>query len=200
MPSLPRSAPVLLAALLVVAATLVAYAGTLAAGFVFWDDNLTIYINPNLGALSLQRVAWAFTDVATTMRWIPLTLLSLSLTYTFHGLDPFGYHLASWLIHGASALLLFLLLRELLGVAARRRGGDAGGPWVLLSAAAGALAWSLHPLRVEVVAWANSRGHALAAFFLLLSLLLYVRTHREDAPPRRRWAGTGWRPPPTWPP
>lgn len=190
MPSLSRNTSVLPAALLVVAATLVVYAGTLAAGFVFWDDNLTIYRNPNLGELSLTRVAWAFTDVATTMRWIPLTLLSLSLTYTLHGLDPFGYHLANWLIHGASALVFFLLLRELLGVAARRRGGDAGGPWVLLSAAAGALAWSLHPLRAEVVAWANSRGHAQAALFLLLSLLLYVRTHREDAPPQRRRAGT----------
>jgi tetratricopeptide (TPR) repeat protein len=191
MPRLPRSEPLLLAALLVVAATLAAYAGTLSADFVFWDDNLTIYANPNLGALSLERIAWAFTDVATTMRWMPLTLLSLSLTYTLHGLDPFGYHLANWLIHGASALLLFLLLRELLGAAARRRGGDAGGHWVLVSAAAGALAWSLHPLRAEVVAWANSRGHAQAALFLLLSLLLYARARREDASPPRRWAGNG---------
>lgn len=190
MPRLPRPSPVLLAGLAVLATTLAVYAGTLSHGFVRWDDNLTIFENPNLGDLSLDRVAWAFTDVATTMRWIPLTLLSLSLTHTIHGLDPFGYHLANWLLHGASAVLLFLCLRELLGLAARRRGGDPGGPWVLASAAAGALAWSLHPLRAEVVAWSNSRGHAQAAFFLLLSLLAYLRTHREGGPPRRAWPGT----------
>jgi hypothetical protein len=190
MERLPRPSPTVLAGLAVLGVTLAVYAGTLSHDFVRWDDNLTIYENPNLGDLGLDTLAWAFTDVATTMRWIPLTLLSLSLTHTFHGLDPFGYHLGNWLLHGAAAVLLFLCLRELLGLASRRRGGDPGGTWVLASAAAGALAWSLHPLRVEVVAWSNSRGHAQAAFFLLLSLLAYLRAHRGLGPPRRTWPGT----------
>jgi protein O-mannosyl-transferase len=189
MTSLRRHAPLLAAGLVVVALTLATFAGTLSAAFVAWDDGITIYNNPRLGALSLDRLAWAFTDVATTMRWVPLNLLSLSLTHTIHGLDPFGYHLHSWLIHGAAALLLFLLLRELLGRAARRRGDPSGrdAPWVLVSAAAGALAWSLHPLRAEVVAWSNSRGHVQAGLFTVLSLLVYVRGHRDDAAAPRPW-------------
>jgi len=181
-PSLPA-----LAALSVLGVTLAVYAGTLSHGFVQWDDPLTIYRNPDLGDLDLGRVVWAFTDVATTMRFVPLTLLSLSLTHTIHGLDPFGYHLANWLLHGAAAVLLFLLLQELLRVTARRRTLEPGGPWVVVAAAVGALAWSLHPLRVEVVAWSNSRGHAQATLFAFLSLLVYLRAHREGAPSPHPW-------------
>lgn len=187
-----RHLPLLAAGLVVLVATLACYANTLSASFVAWDDGITIYNNPQLGDLSLDRVAWAFTDVATTMRWIPLTLLSLTLTHTLHGLDPFGYHLANWLIHGASALAVFLLLRELLGRDASRRDPAAGRdhPWVLTCAAAGALAWSLHPLRVEVVAWSNSRGHAQAGLFTFLSLLAYLRAHRQDRPAPHFWRAT----------
>jgi protein O-mannosyl-transferase len=185
----PRHAPLLLAGSAVVAATLAVYAATLSASFVAWDDGITIYQNRELGDLSLDRLAWAFTDTATTMRWVPLTLLSLTVTHTLHGLDPFGYHLHNWLIHAGAALACFLVLRELLGRAARRRGDPSGrdAPWVLASAAAGALAWSLHPLRAEVVAWSNSRGHVQAGLFTLLSLLTYLRAHRDDTPAPHPW-------------
>jgi len=56
---------------------------------------------------------------------------------------------------------------------------------VLASAAAGALAWSLHPLRVEVVAWANGRGHGQAVLLALVALLLHARAHRGA--PASRW-------------
>jgi hypothetical protein len=188
MTRLRRAAPLALAGLAVLAATLAVYARTLSADFVAWDDATTIYANPGLGDLSLDRIAWAFTDTASTMRWIPLTLLGLVVTHTVHGLDPFGYHLASWLLHGAAALAVLLILRELLGRAARAEGGR-DAPWVLASAAAGALAWSLHPLRVEVVAWCNSRGHAQAGLLVMLSLLAYLRAHRDEAPEGRRRRG-----------
>jgi len=184
MTSALRQRPLLAAGLAVVALTLAATAGSLSADFVAWDDGITIYANPNLGDLSLDRLAWALTDTATTMRWIPLTLLSLVITHTIHGLDPFGYHLANWLLHGASSLAALLVLRELLGRAAARRGGGRDDAWVLVSAAAGALAWSLHPLRVEVEAWSNSRGHAQAGLLVFLALYAYLRGLREEAPRR----------------
>lgn len=184
-----RISPAAAAGLAVVAASLAVFAGTLDHGFVRWDDNITIYENDALGDLGWESVRWAFTDVATTMRFIPLTLLSFSLTHTLHGLDPFGYHLANWLLHGASALLLFLLLRELLARAVR--GAGTAGPWTEVAAAAGALAWSLHPLRAEVVAWSNSRGHAQATLLAFLALLLYVRAHREDGTAALPWRAVG---------
>ncbi|NTW66764.1 MAG: tetratricopeptide repeat protein [Nitrospirae bacterium] len=42
------------------------------------------------------------------------------------------------------------------------------------------LFWALHPLRVEAVAWATVRTHCQAVFFLLLSMLLYMKAiHAE---------------------
>lgn len=178
--TLPRSAKTAAVGLLVAALTLALYAQTLGFQFVGWDDGGTIYQNPGLGPLSWSRVRWAFTDTASTMRWIPFTMLSHALTYTFFGLDPFGYHLANWLLHAATAALVFLGLREVLRPLAARRGLAPEDPWILGSAAAGALLWSFHPLRVEVVAWCNSRGHAQAAFFTVLSLVVYLRAHRPE--------------------
>ncbi len=188
MPRPLRNLPRLVAGLLVLAVTLAVFAGTLSHEFTRWDDGTSIYQNPRLGPLGLESLKYAFTDVATTMRWIPLTLLSLSLTHTLHGLDPFGYHLHNWLLHGATALLVFLLLLELLGRRGGAAPGEAGGdPWTTACAALGALAWSLHPLRAEVEAWSNSRGHAQAGFFAVLSLLLYLRGRRPGAPERPPW-------------
>ena len=68
--------PIAVAALLA-GVTLIVYAGVLDADFVMWDDDISIYKNPNLGALSWARLGWIFSDVDTTLRYVPLTLLSL---------------------------------------------------------------------------------------------------------------------------
>ncbi len=46
---------------------------------------------------------------------------------------------------------------------------------LLTAAALAALFWSLHPLRVESVAWVSSRKDVLCIFFLLLGLMSYLR-------------------------
>jgi hypothetical protein len=51
-----------------------------------------------------------------------------------------------------------------------------------------ALAWSLHPLRVETVAWAAERKGVLSLFFGLAAILAYLRHVRYGAPFwRSRW-------------
>jgi len=44
-----------------------------------------------------------------------------------------------------------------------------------LAAGFAALFFSLHPLRVEAVAWASARGDVVATFFLLAAVLSYLR-------------------------
>jgi tetratricopeptide (TPR) repeat protein len=59
--------------------------------------------------------------------------------------------------------------------------------WLSLSAAtAAALLFSLHPLRVESVAWAAERRDVLSLFFALLSTLFYLRTHDPIRSPTSR--------------
>ena len=173
--------PSWLPAALVGLITLVVFAGVLDAGFVMWDDDVAIYRNPVLGGLSLQRLGWIFTDVDSTMRYIPLTLLGWSATISLSGLDPWTFHLGNWLLHGLNAALLCLVLARLV----RRSQDPQRSGRLLLAASLGALLWSLHPLRVEPVAWANARGYSQALCLLLLSLLCYLRAAAPAAQRRR---------------
>jgi protein O-mannosyl-transferase len=167
---------------------LLVFAGVLYADFVMWDDDLSVYQNPHLGPLSSATLHWALTDVDATMRYIPLSLLSWVLTYQFFGLDPFGYHLGNWLLHGASTALLFLVVEKLLGIAATVM-TTARRYWI---ASLAALFWAVHPLRVEPVAWVTDRTYCLAMFFCLLATLLYIQAKRPVCRRSRIYLVSAW--------
>src|SRR5581483_2184758 len=119
----------------------------------------------------------------------PLFWLSLAIDYEFWGMNPAGYHLTSLILHLAATLLFYRLLLELLGrfvpTDAGRPSGPARGP-----AAAGALLFGIHPLRVESVAWATERKDVLCGLFVMLTLLAYVRMDAEE---REGRSGGRWR-------
>jgi tetratricopeptide (TPR) repeat protein len=98
----------------------------------------------------------------------PLTMISLMLDYAIGGhtenLTPF--HRTSLLLHIANTAMIIVLLYQLFG-----------NVW----AAAGiGLLFGVHPLTVEVIAWTSERKTLLAAFFMLWSLILYVRFTRRN--------------------
>ncbi len=154
-------------------------------GFVQWDDDINIYGNPHHGGLSWHRIRWMFSDTHYVLYYAPLSWLTLSAIYEFFGLNPFGYHLASLLLHGANAVLSYYLLRALLS--RRRSIEDQPNPTALsFAAGVGAAIWALHPLRVEPVAWATGISYLLAGFFALSSTLCFWRV-RTNAEGRRAW-------------
>lgn len=63
----------------------------------------------------------------------------------------------------------------------RRDDERAIGPAGLFGAAVAALLWSLHPLRVESVAWATERRDVLSVALLLPAVLAYLRYGRDPA-------------------
>lgn len=129
-------------------------------GFVNWDDHQFITNNPNIRSLAPANLRAMFTSFVEG-NYIPLTQLSFAVNYRLHGLAPGGYHLANVLLHAVNAgLVLLLLLRA-----------KAPAPW----AAAGALLFAWHPMRVESVVWATERKDVLFACFYLLALLAYGR-------------------------
>ena len=92
--------------LLVLAATLAAFAPCLSAGFTGWDDKLFILDNAAIRGLSpahLRAMAGPFLGGV----WIPLTWLSYALDRSLWGVEPAGYHLTSLLLHAAAALLFY---------------------------------------------------------------------------------------------
>jgi Flp pilus assembly protein TadD len=149
------------AAALLVLSTIVAYTPAFHAGYV-WDDDLHITDNRHLKSAEGLRRIWF--DMSRPNRiviaqYYPLTHTTFWLEYQLWGLDPVGYHVVNVLLHAASALLLWAVLRRL-GVSAA---------WVA------AAVWALHPVMVESVAWATERKNVLSGFFYWAALLAYVR-------------------------
>src|SRR5262249_36214427 len=138
--------------------------------FLNWDDDTNFTFNQNYRGLGPANLRWMFSDVFG--HYMPFTWLTLGLDYTLWGMNPTGYHATSMVLHAVNAVLCFLFLRALLGRA---------GP-----AAVGALFFSLHPLRVESVAWITERRDVTAGVFFFLTLLAYLRWTQTKG---RRWLG-----------
>ncbi|MGD0206656.1 MAG: tetratricopeptide repeat protein [Verrucomicrobiota bacterium] len=130
-------------------------------GFVNYDDNYYVYENPVVQkGLTWEGLRWALT-YGNIGHWHPLTWLSHMLDCQLYGLNPGGHHLTNILLHGAAAILLFLVLRRMTGF--------------LWRSAFVAAVFAIHPLRVESVAWVAERKDVLSAFFFMLTIGAYVR-------------------------
>jgi hypothetical protein len=171
--------------LAVAVVTVAAFLPTLSGGFLNWDDNANFLDNPAYRGLGLEHVRWAFTSV-TFGHYIPLTRLTWSLNYVLGGMNPWGYHLVNVLLHAANAVLFYLVARRLLA-AAITDGTQAGrrAPGLGVAAAVAALLFSVHPLRVEPVAWITGRADLLCALFVLLTTWAYLRAVEAEGPARR---------------
>lgn len=150
--------------------------------FVNFDDSVYVKKNPVVQSLSWNSIRWMFSNVFYH-QYIPLTLLSHALDYAIWKNDPRGHHLTNILLHSVNAGLVFLLALVLLRMKHRQtdadesagHGIDFSGALPLFGASVSALLFSLHPLRVESVAWVSDRKDLLCGLFLITSLLAYVR-------------------------
>jgi protein O-mannosyl-transferase len=146
-------------ALLLLAIALV-FGQTLRYPFVNYDD--AIYVTQNRAVtqgLTWQGIGWAFTTRHAS-NWHPLTWLSHMLDCQWHGLDARWHHATNVLIHAATAIGLFLVLRRM-----------TGRFWPSAFAAA---VFAIHPLRVESVAWVAERKDVLSGLFFMLTLGAYA--------------------------
>ena len=143
----------------------VVFGQTLGHEFVNFDDNDYVYENPTVTrGLSLKGVEWAFTHIVE-FNWHPLTIMSHMLDCRLYGLNAGGHHLTNILLHTATAILLFLVLRRMTGF--------------LWRSAFVAAVFAVHPLRVESVAWVSERKDVLSGLFFMLTLWAYARYVRH---------------------
>ena len=149
-----------------------AYSNSLGNGLVF-DDRGLISENPVVHSLDPGRIFsssyWPRQPATGLFR--PLTTLTYAVNYRLHGLSPFGYHLVNLLIHLANGLLVFWIISRMLGHAP--------------SACVAALAFVLHPVQTEAVNSVVGRAELLAAFWVLLAWVLYIRA--RSVAPRIAW-------------
>ena len=98
----------------------------------------------------------------------PGQLLYLMLLYAVCGAHPFGFHLASILLHAANVALVLVVLARLLPGEGTKR-----DRWTMrLAATATTLLFALHPIAVEPVAEISYSSTLLVTFFTLVSLLV----------------------------
>jgi protein O-mannosyl-transferase len=192
-PAAPRGSariPWLLGALVAVA-TLATFLPTIWNDFVDWDDPRMFLNNPGHRGPFLTEIWYAWSSHLLG-EFMPVTWMSYALDRLFWGLHAPGYHLTSVLLHALAAVAVYALARRLLGFAL---GVDPPGRHAIdLGAAAAALLFALHPLRVEAVAWVSARGTVLGGLLLILSVLAYVkgweRGHTSGRVPARWLAGS----------
>jgi len=166
-----------------------AFLPMLSNDFVKWDDERTLIENRRFRGLAWENLTW----MATTFHmgpYQPLSWFTYALDYKVWGLKPVGYHLTNLVLHTANAVLVYVLAVGFLRRAGRRGEIPRAAP---VCAALAALAWSVHPLRVESVAWATERRDVLSGFFFLFTMIAYLGANDRAVPlaSRRRrfvWA------------
>lgn len=143
-------------------------------GPLFYDDLDWIVNNPPIHGLTWENITYIFThDSLAGVHLIsyyyrPVTFLVFQLIYSVSGTDPFLYHLTNNLLHLACGVLVYSLIYRWLG---KKR-----------VAFIASFLFVIHPIQTESVAYVSALGEPLAAFFVLLGLLLFL--HKK-----RVWAG-----------
>ena len=176
-PVIARSCfPGCLIAVLLVLVTIALYWPVTGDEFVNYDDPDYVTANPPVqGGLNWEGVKWAFLN-PVCRNWHPLTVLSHMLVCQISGLNPWGHHLTSVLLHALNAMLVFAWLRRM-----------TGATWRSLFVAA---LFAVHPLRVESVAWVAERKDVLSGCFGVLALVFYARyaTNGQRSVVGSRWS------------
>ncbi len=164
-----RKKPEIWLVALLTCATILAYGNSLFNSFV-WDDH-DIIIN-NAENRDLSNFSTLFLSPDSTVSgnqksyYRPLNRLTYMLDYQVFGLHPAGYHLENIIIHLMTVILLFFVAYRLF----------AG----YVPAFIAALIFAVHPVNAEAVNFISARNNLLAAFFVLLTALVYLHAETTN--------------------
>jgi tetratricopeptide (TPR) repeat protein len=164
-----------------------------------WDDQYLSWENPFIKSPLLIWESfrhYLFLESFST-HYRPVQNVSYIFDYLFWNTDTYGYHLTNTLLHAASGVLLFLLVRKLFAslwlretpvpvrdrVQKRIHG-------LSLTAFFVALLWSVHPVHSAAVDYISGRADSLAFLFAAAGWLLVFRARsRKSVGARCFWFG-----------
>lgn len=160
----------LIGALAIVLMVFLAYGPAIGGGYI-WDDDFHLTENENLkDAAGLKRI-WS----STASIYYPLVLTTFWGMRQVFGLEPLAYHFLNVALHILNALMLWAVFRRL-----RVRGA-----WL------GAALFAIHPIQVDTAAWVTEIKNTQSTFFLLLSMLAFLRWNRASEDDGG-WSGAAW--------
>jgi len=155
------------AVIVVAVLTLLVFYPVYGHDFVNWDDTHNLAANQDMISPSWAKVKRYWTE--------PFKDLYIPVTYTLWAgvasvaqisgttgvqLNPAVFHALNSFLHVASAIVVFAILRRLIG-----------NVWAALL---GALVFALHPVQVEPVAWVSGMKDVLSGLLALLAVLCYI--------------------------
>jgi tetratricopeptide (TPR) repeat protein len=144
--------------LLIVLLTAAAYLPAMRGGYLM-DDDLYVTANHLLPAGDGLYRFWFTTE---PVDYFPLSNSLLWFEYHLWGINPIGYHVSNLIFHIAASMLVWMVLRQL----------------TIPGAFFAALLFAIHPVNVESVAWIAQCKDVMAVFFLLLSILWYLKSDK----------------------
>lgn len=131
----------------------------LRGNFVYWDDPAYVINNDVIKTVSFNNLSSVFSS-GFVGQYCPVTMLVYMLVYKFFGLNPFYYHLVSYILNIFVSLAVFTLVISL-------------SENIIVAFLTAAL-FAVHPLHVESVAWISELKDVLCALFYILSLIAYI--------------------------
>lgn len=141
--------------LLILLAGLFAFSPTFHGGWL-WDDDYEVTANRALRTLPGLVEIWTGRKLPD---YFPLKSTFLWIQYQLWQVNSTGYHLVTIFFHLVNSLLVWRLF-DRLGIRMA---------WI------GGLLFCIHPIVVESVAWVAEQKNTVSQFFLLSSMLCYLR-------------------------
>jgi protein O-mannosyl-transferase len=147
-----------------------AYFNSLTNPFI-WDDQALVVKNTLIR--SPQNLGLSFTndlffgETTSSNYYRPLQTISYIFDYYFWRLNPLGYHLSNIILQINVSFLFFLLAFNL--------------STSLAISVSAAILFAASPVHTEVVTYISGRAETLMAFFVILALLLFIRSQNKES-------------------
>ncbi len=139
-------------------------------GVYIWDDDQWLTANPSVRAWNGLYNIWFYP--AANPQYYPLVFTTFWIEHKFWQFDGYGYHVDNLLLHIATALIIFHLLKKL------KLPGGTLGAWLA------AMIFAIHPVNVESVAWVAERKNVLCGVFFFAAILYGLKFFHVIDPPQ----------------
>ena len=156
--------------ILLLAAILITYSNHWHNGFHF-DDSHTVQNNVYIEQISNIPLFFkdpkTFSNLPTHCSYRPLVTTTLAIDYHLgHGLDPFYFHLDTFILFLLQGVLMFFLFAQLIGFVA----DHTTARYIAFFATA---LYMLHPALAETINYVISRSDTLSTLFVVMAFVVY---------------------------